>query len=81
MRVPATTDVLQEVHGDLEIPEIRVWCHPHKIGKTGDDYYQVFATFKEALGFISSHPEAEDIPLVAFKGYELNLWDMEPVLE
>jgi len=78
MRVPATTDVMQEEDGKLEVPEIRVWYHPHKIGKTGDDSYEVFDSFGKALAFIESHREAEDSPLIAFRGYELNLWEMEP---
>lgn len=81
MRVPATTDVIQEVDGNLECPEIRVWVHPHKIGEDGEDTYFVFEGFEQALEFIETHPEAEESPLIAFRGYELNLWDMEPVLE
>lgn len=81
MRVPATTDMIQETKGNLECPEIRVWSHAHRIGKEGEDSYTVFEGFKEALEFIESHPEAERDPLIAFRGYELNLWDMEPVLE
>lgn len=81
MRVPATTDMIQEVEGKLDAPEIRVWCHPHRIREEGEDHYSVFESFKEALAFIEDHPDAEDSPLVAFRGYELNLWDMEPVLE
>lgn len=80
MRVPAMKDVLQEGEGKLEVPEIRVWCHPAKIGQSGDDYYYDFDTFPEALRFIETHQESEDAPLIAFRGYELNLWEMEPVL-
>lgn len=58
----------------LDVPEIRVWCHPHKIDKTGSDTYEVFASFKEAHDFIASHPEAEDQPLIAFQGYEINIY-------
>lgn len=75
VKVPATKDLIQEVEGNREIlPEIRVWCHPHRINEAGDDYYYVFPTFLEALDYIQTHPEAENDPLVAFKGYELNLW-------
>lgn len=80
MRVPAMKDVIQESAGNLEVPEIRVWCHPPKVGQSGDDYWMVFDTFQEALDFIAKHPEAESAPLIAFRGYELNLWEMEPVL-
>jgi hypothetical protein len=74
MNVPAAVDIIQEVNGSLEVPEIRVWIHPHRIGKDGDDYYFVFKSFEAALKFISSHPEAEETPLVAFRGYEMDLF-------
>ena len=77
VNVPATTDVLQdrELGGRmLRVPEIRVWSHPGHIGRSGSDYYHTFATFAEALKFINEHPEAERVPLVAFAGYELNLF-------
>jgi len=75
MRVPATTDLIQS-EKKIKVPEIRVWCHPHKIGKAGSDYYEIFGSFKEALGFIKKHKEAEEVPLIAFGGFELNLWAM-----
>jgi len=78
MEVPAMKDVIQEVGGNLEIPEIRVWCHPPKVGKSGDDYYEVFFNFPEAMEFIQTHQEAEDYPLIAFRGYEFNLWEVKP---
>jgi len=77
VEVPATKDVIQEVRGNLEVPEIRVWCHPHFTGQSGDDYYLPFESFGEALKFIESHPEAEKVPLVAMKGYEMNLFAIE----
>ena len=77
MKVPALKDAIQEVGGNLEIPEIRVWCHPHYIDKDGDDYYYTFKSFKYALTFIAKHREAEDQPLIAFRGYELNIFGME----
>ncbi len=77
MRVPATTDVIQEANLPLATPEIRVWCHPERIGESGDDTYKIFESFHDALEFISEHPEAEKAPLIAFRGYELNLWEME----
>jgi len=83
MRVPALTDIIQEANGNLTIPEIRVWCHPCQLNplQDGDDYYHVFSSFEEALDYISRHPEAEQNPLVAFRGYELNLWEMQPEAE
>lgn len=76
--VPATHDVLQEYEGNLKIPEIRVWCHPHRVGNQGGDFYNVFKSFEDALSFISKHLElAENVPLIAFKGYELNLFKIE----
>ena len=47
-------DLIQEVSGTLEKPEVRVWCHPMKLGRgctshnprrdetANDDYYYVF---------------------------------------
>ena len=78
MEVPVTRDLVQEVEGNLEAPEIRVWCHPHKIGQSGDDYWQVCESFQEAVRFIGAHPEAEETPLIAFRGYEFNLFAVEP---
>jgi hypothetical protein len=72
VEVPATRDVLQENRPALELPEIRVWIHP-KSG--GSDSYVTFKTFKEAMQFIRKHPEeAEMFPLLAFRGFEFNLW-------
>ena len=73
VEVPSTKDLTQRKE-KLEIPVIRVWCHPHRIGKSGDDYYKVFGTFSQALAFIKRHREAEKVPLIAFRGRELNLW-------
>lgn len=79
VNVPACIDMIQEFSGNLEVPEIRVWCHPPKVGKSGDDYYHTFSSFKEAMDFIKHHKEAEEVPLLAFRGYELNLFEIEPV--
>ena len=76
--VPATKDLIQESRGNLEVPEIRVWCHPHLVGNTGDDYYEVFNDFEEAIEFTKTDKRAEKIPLIAFRGYELNIFDMKP---
>ena len=62
---------------ELKQPEIRVWCHPHKIGGSGDDWYEVFNSFREAQDFIKTHKEAEDTPLIAINGYELNIFDFD----
>ena len=77
MKVPVLKDTIQEVGVKLKIPEIRVWCHPPKIGKDGEDYYYMFGSFKGALAFIAKHKEAEDYPLIAFRGYELSIFRME----
>ena len=74
LEISQTIDVIQEVGENLTIPEIRVWCHPHKADKSGDDYYQVFDTFKEAHKFIESNPEAEENLLIAFLGHEINIY-------
>jgi len=75
--VPATKDVIQEYRGNLEVPEIRVWCHPHFIGEGGEDFYEVFGNFGEAVEFIKTDKRAEKIPLIAFRGYELNIFEMK----
>ena len=72
MNVPSTIDVMQELKGNLKEPEIRVWMHPKK---GGDDFYYSFKSFKDAQEFIKQSPEeAESEPLIAFKGYELNIY-------
>jgi len=76
INIPMTKDVLQ-IGSPLEVPEIRVWCHPHKVGRTGSDSYFVFKTFKEALEFCAQSDEAEEIPLIAFRGYEINLFEIK----
>lgn len=72
--IAALKDCIQEVRGNLEVLEIRVWCHPHLNGESGDDYWHTFDSFSEAFDFIKSHKEAEDQPLLAFRGYEINLF-------
>ena len=79
MEIAGLHDIIQQCRGNLEIPEIRVWCHPHKINKSGDDYWEVFPSFDEAMKFIGKHPEAEDQPLIAFRGWEINLWTIDEV--
>ena len=55
----------------MEIPEIRVWCHPVK----GDDYYRTFDCFTNAFSFIESNRElAELVPLIFFRGREYNIF-------
>ena len=77
MNVPVMKDLIQEVEGEILIPEIRVWCHPHYDGKDGEDYYEVFDNFGDALNFISNNKVAEPAPLIAYDGYEINIFDME----
>jgi hypothetical protein len=77
VNVPATIDMIQE-YGEMiiDVPEIRVWVHPSEVGKKGEDYYTTDKTFKSALKFILDTPGAEDVPLIAWKGYELNIFDV-----
>lgn len=77
MEIPTSIDLIQEYGEILAEPEIRVWCHPHYIKKSGDDHYMVFDTFKDALEFIREHKEAEDVPLIAFQGYEINIFAID----
>jgi len=76
--VPATIDIIQEHEGHNKLPEIRVWCHPLK---GGDDFYYVFDTFMAAAKFITKPHKTyvpEKVPLLAFKGWELNLFNLKP---
>jgi hypothetical protein len=77
MNIPAFTDIVQQAEGAYQTPEIRVWCHPHLVGESGDDYYQTFHSFEGALEFIRLHKEAEEVPLIAFRGYELNIFAID----
>ena len=76
-KVPLLVDLIQEGEPEYSVPEIRVWCHPHKIGKDGDDYYEIFDSFRDALVFINNNKEAESVPLIAFRGYEINIFEMK----
>jgi hypothetical protein len=73
--VAIAEDIMQHKN-KLHYPEIRVWCHPHAIGKNGSDYYYTFDNFAEAFNFINRHTEAEDIPLIALEGYEINIFTL-----
>lgn len=73
MNVPAAGDMTQ-TQEKLVIPEIRVWCHPHYIGEKGGDYYRLCSTFADAHKFIAEHREAEPFPVIAFDGYEFNIY-------
>jgi hypothetical protein len=77
IQIPVLLDLIQKIDGNLPVPEIRVWCHPERVGSMGDDYYRVFKTFERALRFIELHPEAERLPLLAFRGWEINLWEIQ----
>ena len=57
----------------LIIPEIRVWIHPVK-NNDPQDYFKVFDSFKDAFNFIKKTKGAEDYPLLAINGLELNLF-------
>ena len=77
IEIPCLHDMIQETEGNLTIPELRVWIHPGD----GDDYFEVFDTFNEALDFIKGYSGkgyVEPVPLVAFRGYEINLFEIEP---
>lgn len=74
LNITQTVDIIQEGDINLIIPEIRVWSRPYKIGKPGNDYFDVFESFREAHQFIDGHPEAEEAPLIAFQGYEIDIY-------
>ena len=65
--------LIQEVRGNLDHPEIRVWCCPHRIGQDGDDWDETFDSVSGAIKFISQHPESEDTVLIAFDGQKYSL--------
>ncbi len=73
MQVSVTTDLTQH-EKKLEVPEIRVWCCPCRIGNKGDDWFETFDSFKEATEFIKTHKEAQSNPLIAFRGLEYDLY-------
>jgi hypothetical protein len=74
MEIPTLKDLTQDK--PITTPEIRVWCHPHNINLMGDDYYEIFNSFKDAEDFIRTHKEAEPMPLIAFAGYEINIYEL-----
>lgn len=79
VNIPSTIDMIQE-HGKIitDVPEIRVWIHPHKRGANGSDDYAIFDSFKKAFAFIKKTGlMAEDHPLIAFRGYELDIFQIE----
>ena len=77
MEITTLIDITQDKK-ILEVPEIRVWCHPEKINKQGTDYFETFKSFKRALEFIKDHEKlAESTPLIAFRGYEINLFKIK----
>ena len=71
-------DLIQKEPGKVinNIPEIRVWCHPHFVKEDGEDYYEVFSSFEEALSFIKNNPKAEKAPSIAFRGKEINIFEL-----
>jgi len=75
--VPATKDIIQEVNGKPFEPEIRVWFHPDRVGQEGGAYYMVFPSFVEAMRCIMTHKETEKHPLIAYGGYEINIFGIE----
>ena len=55
-----------------DVLEYRVWCHPERGAARidgGNDYYQAFATYEEALAFSRSTPGAEE-PLALIRQLE-----------
>lgn len=78
-KIAVSQDVIQQTEGKLKVPEIRVWCHPTK---GGSDFWETFDSFKDAMAFIKESEDkesfrAEEIPLIAFNGLEINLWSIE----
>jgi hypothetical protein len=73
-------DLVQQVDGRYDEPEVRVWIHPRtgvtRPDEPNDDFYIGVEdeTFPEALGaayaICDERPDAEDHPLIAFDGAE-----------
>ena len=59
----------------LKKPQLRVWSHPHYIGRNGDDYYRVFSNIKQAMKYIRNTKSAEKTIMLAVNGYEYNLME------
>jgi len=70
--IPGKVDMTQLDH-KIDIPQIRVWVHP-KDG--GEDRFEIFPSFEEAIEFAVHDDEAEDMIFLAFAGYELNIMGM-----
>ena len=47
-----------------DVLEYRVWCHPHRAGVPGDDYFESFATHEEAVERAVVLGSIAEIPLV-----------------
>lgn len=41
----------------------------------GDDYYYVFESFEKAMKFCKTTSNAESVPLIAYDGYEFNIFE------
>ncbi|KXB06813.1 hypothetical protein AKJ54_01065 [candidate division MSBL1 archaeon SCGC-AAA382K21] len=69
-------DLFQSVGGNLKEPQVRVWIHPGREGKSGDDYFYVIEkgnlkeNIEEAKRFCNERKGAEDEPLIAYQGFE-----------
>jgi len=63
-------DSHQALTGNVEVPEIRVWCNSERV-----PFYKKFKTFKEATSFsCRSHKEfACEKPVLAIAGVEVEL--------
>jgi hypothetical protein len=68
-----TIDVIQKYGKVLKEPEIRVWCHPHYIGRRGSDYYRVFENITKAFNYARNTKSAEKNIFLAVNGYEYSL--------
>lgn len=73
-------DVIQRKESNLEVPEIRVWCHSHNVGNLKGDYYYAFDTFQDAVDFCARTKTAENNPILAFRGYEINLYTIDDLI-
>lgn len=69
MKLEITKDQ-EKKNMNLNIPEIRVW-------NKARTRHNVFNTFKKAFEYIKANKETESTPVVSFRGYEIDLYQIK----
>jgi len=73
IHIEAKNDSAQSMMGNLSVPEIRAYINDGKEHK-----HYTFSNFGDAMTFIKSSPLAEPHPLIAFRGFLLDIFDVRP---